>query len=118
MRIAPDSNTRIGSGPLRSTIAGIFELGLMLDKAAAELVVFEDLDQPGIVFGGGDAELEQLLEHDRDLLAVGRAERIELEGMLAHGQLRLAAGAPAVGRFTAGKRAAVGLVPGPDFGGT
>src|ERR1700684_1004615 len=31
-RIAPDSNTRIGLGPLRSTMAGILELGLMATK--------------------------------------------------------------------------------------
>jgi hypothetical protein len=30
--IAPDSKIRIGFGPLRSTIAGIFELGLMATK--------------------------------------------------------------------------------------
>ena len=30
--MAPDSKTRIGSGPLRSTSAGIFEFGLMATK--------------------------------------------------------------------------------------
>jgi hypothetical protein len=32
IRIAPDLNTRNGSGPLRSTSAGILELGLMSTK--------------------------------------------------------------------------------------
>ena len=31
-RIAPDSNTRIGVGPLRSISAGIFEFGLTATK--------------------------------------------------------------------------------------
>ena len=32
MRIAPDSNTRIGVAPLRSTSAGIFEFGFAATK--------------------------------------------------------------------------------------
>ena len=50
IRIAPDSNTRIGFGPLRSSSAGILEFGLTRHEAAAELVALADPDQPCIVF--------------------------------------------------------------------
>jgi hypothetical protein len=49
------------------------------DEAAAELIAVADLDQPGVVLRALVAERQQLLEHDRDLDAVRRAQRIELQ---------------------------------------
>ena len=91
------------------------EFGVDRDEAAAELVALADLDQPGVVLGAVVAERQQLLEHDGDLLAVRRAERIELHRMLADRQLLVVrrAGDRAV---DVGEAAAVGLVPGPDLG--
>ena len=71
--MAPDSNTRTGSGPLRSTRAGIFELGLMATKP------LENWSPSPMRIGQASYSaclwpaLEQLLEHDGDLLPVGRA---------------------------------------------
>ena len=45
-----------------------------LHEPTAELVPVTDLDQPGIVFGIGLAEGEQLLEHHRDLHTIGRGQ--------------------------------------------
>jgi hypothetical protein len=59
---------------------------------------------------------DQLFEQDRGLLAIGRAQRIELERMLAHGQLGLMGGA----RHGAVERGGGGaglVVPCPDLGG-
>ena len=112
--MAPDSKTRIGFGPLRSISAGIFEFGIDRDEAAAELVAVADPDQPGVIFGAGVAERQQLLQHHRDLHAVRRAERIELQRMAADRQLLVVRG-PGDGAVDVGEAAAVGLVPGPDF---
>ena len=105
---------RTGSGPLRSTSAGILLFGIDRDEAACELVAFADADRPGVIFGVAVALREQLLEHDRDLLAVGRRERVELERVLPDRQLLVVRGA--------GDRAvdvrelpAAGLVPSPHF---
>jgi hypothetical protein len=54
-----------------------------LDEAARELRALVDADQPGIVFGARMAGGQQLLQHDRDLLAVRRGQRIQLQRMLA-----------------------------------
>ncbi len=71
-RIAPDSNTRIGFGPLRSISAGILEFGLTATKPLPNWSPV-DPDQPGIVLGAAVAERQQLLQHHRDLHAVRRA---------------------------------------------
>lgn len=89
-------------------------VGVDIDEAGGELVTLEDLDQPGIVFGVAEAQRQQFLQHDRGLLAVGRTQRIDLEGMLADRQFLVVRRA---GDRTvhAGEGAAVLLVPGPDF---
>jgi hypothetical protein len=90
-------------------------IGIGGNEARAELLAIADLDQPGVVFRALVPERQQLLEHDGDLLAVRRAQRIELERMLADRQLLVVRRARdrAIG---VGEAAAVGLVPGPDFG--
>ena len=67
------------------------DLGIRVDRdeAAAELVALADPDQPGVVFGALVALRQQLLEHDRDLDAVRRALRIELQRVLADRQFLL-----------------------------
>src|SRR3546814_7537044 len=52
---------------------------------------------------------------DRDLLAVRRGERVELQRVLAHGELFLVGGA-GDRSIDVGKGAAAGLLPGPDLG--
>ena len=71
------------------------DLGIRIDrdKAAAELVALADLDQPGIVLRALMAAGQQLFEHDRDLDAVRRAQRVELQRMAADRQLLLVLGA-------------------------
>ena len=112
--MAPDSNTRVGGCVLRSSNAGIFELGLHRHEAAAELIAFADLDQPGVVFCAAFTEREQFLQHDRDLDAVGRRQRIELQRMLADRQFLVVRGA-GDRPVDAGKFTAAFLVPFPDF---
>src|SRR5690554_5053398 len=106
--------------PQRRVDAGIqhgrdLRVGVDLDKAATELVTLVDTDQPGIVLGLADAQLQQLLEHDGDLDAVGRGQRIQLQRLLAARQLTVVgrAGNRAV---DAGELAAIFLIPGPDSG--
>src|ERR1700757_2979323 len=48
-------------------------------EAAAELIALPDVDEPSVILGADMAERQQLFEHDRDLHAVRRAERIELQ---------------------------------------
>lgn len=45
-----------------------------LDKAAGKLIPFANAYQSGVVLRAADAQRQQLLQHDRHLLAVGRAE--------------------------------------------
>ena len=86
------------------------------DEAAAELVAVADPDRPGVVLGVGHPQLQQFLEQDGDLHAVGRGQRIQLERVLAARQL-LVMGRAGDGPVDAGEGAAVALVPGPDAGG-
>ena len=104
---------RRGSGAVEQ--GGDLGIGIDGDEARPELLAVADLDQPGVVFGALVARRQQLLEHDGDLLPVGRTQRIELERMLAHRQLLL--------RRRPGDRpvdvgeAMLGVpVPGPDLG--
>jgi hypothetical protein len=85
------------------------------DEAAAELVALADLDQPGVVLGALVTQRQQLLEHDRDLLAIRGAQRIELQRMLADRQFLLA-GRAGDRPVDVGEPAPAGLVPGPDLG--
>jgi hypothetical protein len=91
--MAPDSNTRIGWGPLRSISAGIFEFGLTATKPLPNCWPFVDADQPGVVFGAGVAQRQQLFQHHGDLDAVGRGQRVQLQRVLAHRQLLVMRGA-------------------------
>src|ERR1700753_922088 len=66
------------------------DLGVRIDvdEAGTELLAV-DPDQPGVIFRLTMAECQQLLEHDRDLLAVRRRQRIKLERMAADWQFLL-----------------------------
>ena len=86
-----------------------------LDEAAAELLAVADLHQPGVVFRAGMAQREQLLQHHRDLHAIGRAQRVELQRMAPDRQRPLVRGA-GHRPVDAGELAAAGGVPGPDGG--
>ena len=94
------------------------DLGVRVDRheAAAELVALADLDQPGVVLGAAVAERQQLLEHDRDLHAVRRAQRVELQRMAADRQL-LVVGGPAIGRLMLANRPPLALFQVQTFGG-
>src|SRR5690606_7318472 len=78
------------------------------------LVAVADLDEPGVVFGIGVTGRQQLLQQDRDLHAIGRSERIELERMLANRQFLLVrrTGCRAI---DPGKRSTVGTLRCTDF---
>src|SRR5690606_38660466 len=81
----------------------------------AELISFTDANQPCVIFGLGNAQRDQFLQHDSDLDPVGCGQGIQLQRVLASGQLTL------VGRagnrtIDVGKFAAIILVPGPDSG--
>jgi hypothetical protein len=89
-------------------------VGIDLDEAARELVTFVDPDEPGVVFGAGMAEREQLFQHNRDLDAIRSPQRIQLQRVLADGKCLLMGGA---GNRTVnvGKRAARGSRGNPDL---
>ena len=65
------------------------DLRVRIDRheAAAELIALADVDQPRIVFGAGVSQGQQLLEHDRDLHTVWRAQRVKLQGVATDRQL-------------------------------
>src|SRR5207237_5594534 len=79
-----DAN-RFGSAAVDK--GGDLAVGIHLHKAAPELVAIAYADRPGVIFRVLMAALQQLLEHDRDLLPVGCRQRIKLEGVLADWQL-------------------------------
>jgi hypothetical protein len=93
-----------------------FRVGIDIDKATRELVAVADADRPGVIFSLPVAALEQFLEHDAHFLAVGRGERIELQGVLADRELFFV-GRPSDRAVDVGEFAAARLVPGPDFRG-
>lgn len=86
-----------------------------LDKTGTELVAFADLDQPGIVFGALVAGSKQFFQHDGDLLAIRRRQRIKLQRMLSDGKF-LFMGGTGDRPVDIGELAAIALVPGPDLG--
>ena len=63
------------------------------------------------------AERQQLLEHDRDLLAVRRRQRIELEADGGRPAAPSHASAPAIGRLMFANRPPFGLFQVQTFGG-
>ena len=93
---------------------GNFGVGIDIDKAAGELRAFADIDDPCVVFGVAMAELEQFLENDIGLHAIGRGERIKLVWMIAFGQILFAL-RPGCWPIDIGKAAAALAVMGPDF---
>src|SRR3954470_13561932 len=60
-----------------------FGIRIHSDESAAELVALTDPDEPRVVFRSAMTGGQQLLQHDRDLDAVRRAQRIELKRMLS-----------------------------------
>ncbi len=84
------------------------------DEARAELVALADIDQPGIVLRARVPGRQQLFEQDRHFHAVGCAERIKLQRMLADRQ-RLLMRRARYGAVDIGELAAIALVPGPDL---
>ena len=60
-----------------------FGIGVGPHKAAAELVALMNAHQPCVVFGPSVAQRQQLFKHHRHLHAIGRAQRIKLQRMLA-----------------------------------
>ncbi len=79
------------------------------------MIAFHNVDEPGVILCAGMPALEQLFEHDRDLHAIGRAERIKLEWMFPHGQV--AFGTHPGGRtIDTCKAAAALIVKLPDLG--
>ena len=102
-------------GPLRSTSAGIFEFGLISTKPlpnwSPSPMSISQASYSAPLWPGA----EQLLEHDRDLHAVGRAQRIELQRMPADRQF-LVVRRPGDRPVDVGEPAAARLVPGPDLG--
>ena len=85
------------------------------DKATAELMALVDSDQPGVVLGPRVACREQLFEHDGDLDAVRRRQRIQLHRVPTDRQIFFMSG-PGDGPVDVGKLATVFFVPSPDFG--
>src|SRR3546814_17319171 len=83
------------------------------DETARKLIALADVDQPGVIFGARMARREQLLEHHRDLHAIGRPERIKLERMLADRQI-LVVRRTRDGPVDIGEKPAAFLVPRPD----
>ncbi len=86
------------------------------DKTAGELIAVADFDEPSIILSACVPERQKLLEHDRDLHAVWRRQRIELQRMLANGQVFVMRRARNRA-IDVGEPAAAFCVPGPDLGG-
>ena len=66
-----------------------FRVWVESHEPAGELLTLADVYGVGIVFCAFVAQLKQFLEHDRDLYAIGRCKRVELEGVLADRQIFL-----------------------------
>ena len=92
-------------------------LGIRIDrdKAAAELVAFADLDQPGVIFRPGMTRRQQFFQQDGHLDAIRGGQRVKLERMLPHGE-HLVMCRAGNGAVDAGELPAIVLVPGPDAG--
>ena len=90
-------------------------VGVGADEAAAELFALQDADQPGVVLSPRVAQGQQLLQHDGHFHAVGRAQRIELQRVLAARQIFVMR-RPSDRPVDVGKAPPAGLVPGPNGG--
>lgn len=91
---------------------GDLAVGVRRHKLAAELLQVEDVHVPGVVVKRA-VLLRELLEQDRHLLAVGRPEGMELQGVLSHGQLFVKA-RPGGGSIH-GSHCTAQLLGGPHF---
>ena len=91
-------------------------LGIRIDfhEAAAELIAFTDIDQPGVILSPGMAKSQQFLQHYRDLDAIGRGQGVKLQWVLAHRQFFVMGGA-GDGPVDVGELTAVAGLPLPDF---
>ena len=91
------------------------DLGIRVgrDEAAAELVAVVDPDQPGVVLRRAMAERQEFLQHRRHLDAVGRGQRVQLQGMAADRQVLVVRRARRRA-VDAREAAAGGGLPGPD----
>src|SRR5699024_9020029 len=90
-------------------------VGIDLDKTAAKLLAFTYIDQPGVILGVAKALLQQFFQHDGDFLAVGRSQRVQLQGMVADWQLAFELGAGS-GSIDVGEAVIVLGLPCPDLG--
>ncbi len=91
-------------------------VGIDLHEAAGKLIALADTDQPGVVLGVGMPERQQFFQQDRHLHPIGRAQGIQLEGVLADRQF-LVMGRAGNGTVDAGEVAAGGG-GGPDAWGS
>ena len=64
--------------------SGDFGIRIYINKAAAKLIAITNPDDPGIILGISNPQSQEFLQQDGDLHTVGRAERIELQRMLAN----------------------------------
>lgn len=92
-----------------------FGVRIDADETGAELVAFADLDQPRIIVCALVAGGQQFFQHDRDLLAIRRRQRIKLQRVLANRQFLVMGGA-GDRAVDIGELAAIALAPGPDLG--
>ena len=83
------------------------------DKATPELLAVSDVDQVGVVLRIL-AEGQQLFQEHRDLHAVWRSERVELESVLADRQLLLVCSSRD-GTIDVGETPAAFGIPLPDL---
>jgi hypothetical protein len=67
-------------------------VGVHAHKATAKLLTVLNADQPCIVFRACVPQGQQFFEHDRDLDAIGCAQRIQLKRVLASRQVLLVRG--------------------------
>jgi hypothetical protein len=91
-------------------------IGIHRDKAAGKLFSGRNVDRPCVILCRLVAGLDQLFEHDCRLHPIGGGERIELEGVRAHGQVLVLARASG-GAVDGGEAAAAHGVGVPDLGG-
>ena len=93
-----------------------FRVRVHFDKTAGELIAIANANQPGIVLCAGDAQRQQLFEHNRYFLTVWRTQRIKLQRVLANRQ-RFFMRRTRNRAIDIGERAASRFIPRPDFRG-
>jgi hypothetical protein len=115
-RMAPDSNTRTGCGPLWSTSAGILELGLIATKPLPNcspwLMRTSQASYSAPVWPAASSSSSITVT----LTPFGRTQRIQLQRVFADRQFLVVRGA-GHGAVDVGKPAAAAFGRGPDLGG-